>query len=143
MNWNQQFTKLEPPSLAQVNDYINSPLWTQLQQHLEERYGVAPVIEHSVCSAAPGWNLKYKKGGRSLCTVYPDDGCVVCMVTIGTREAMEAELLLAGCTEAVQALYWHIKPMNGARWLMIRVDSPEALRDVKALIATRVHSKSR
>lgn len=64
------------------------------------------------------------------------------MVTIGIHEVMEAELLLAGCTKAVQELYWRVTPMNGVRWLMIRVDSPEALRDVKTLIAARTHSRS-
>lgn len=141
MSWNENFPKTTQPNLTQIDRYITSPLWGELRRHLEETYGVMPVIEHSICSAAPGWNIKYKKSGRSLCTVYPAAGCFTCMVTIGSREATEAELLLPGCTEAVQSLYRRTTPMNGARWLMITVDSPEALRDTKALIATRVHSK--
>lgn len=143
MRWNETFTQAVQPNIAQIDEYITSPLWQELRRHLEETYSVTPVIEHSICSAAPGWNIKYKKSGRSLCTVYPDANRFTCMVTIGAREAVEAELLLPCCTDAVRELYWRTTSINSARWLMIEVDSPETLRDVKELIATRVHSKQK
>ena len=141
MNWNETFSKALQPSAAQMDDYIATPLWQEQRQHLEESYQVTPTIEHSVCSGAPGWNMKYKKSGRALCTLYPDKGFFTCMVSIGSKEAMEAELLLTACTDYVRELYWNSKPFNGGRWLMITVNRPEILADVKILIATRTHSK--
>lgn len=141
MKWNEQFAKNSQPAPDQIDAYIASPLWQALCEHLEKTYGVAPVIEHSICSGAPGWNVKYKKSSRSLCTLYPNEGFFTCMVSIGSKEAMEAELLLTNCTEAVRTLYWQCKPFNGARWLMIDVKSPEILEDVKRLIGVRVGAK--
>lgn len=142
MEWKEQFPKASRPSLEQVGEYIATPLWRELCDYLEQTYGVAPSVEHSICSAAPGWNVKYKKSSRALCTLYPDDGFFTCMVSIGAKEAMEAELLLANCTEYVRQLYWKSQPFNGGRWLMIDVRSPEILADVKALIATRIKPKA-
>lgn len=141
MHWAQQYAKDNRPDLAQISAYVDSPLWQALCGCLEQTYGIAPVVEHSVCSGAPGWNVKYRKSGRALCTLYPAKGYFTCLVSIGSRQAMEAELLLAGCTDYVRALYWQCRPFNGGRWLMIEVTSPEILADVQGLIQTRLKPK--
>lgn len=141
MNWNERFSKGSQPWPAQISAHIASPLWEELCGYLERTYGVAPSVEHSACSGAPGWNVKYKKSGRSLCTLYPGERFFTCMVSIGGREAMEAELMLATCTDHVRDLYWKSNPLNGGRWLMIKARSPEILADIKALIGTRVKPK--
>ena len=68
MTWSEKYTQEFQPDLNAVAEYINSPLWTELLGFLEETYGVTPKIEYSKCSGAPGWNVKFKKGGRALCT---------------------------------------------------------------------------
>jgi len=141
MNWSDQYPKGCPPDLASISKFIESPLWEELCQHLEGKYHVMPKVEHSICSSAPGWNLKYKKSGRALCTLYPAQGFYTCLVSIGSKEAMEAEVLLGTCTEYLQNLYWSTKPFQGGRWLMIEVSSSDILEDVKELIALRVKKK--
>ncbi len=141
MPWHELFAKGSQPDWMQIDQYIANPLWQDLCSYLEQTYGVKPAIEHSVCSAAPGWNVKYKKNRRALCTLYPAAGYFTCLVSIGQKEAMQAELLLAACTEYVRTVYWQTKVFNGGRWLMIEVRSPKILDDVKDLIATRIKSK--
>ena len=141
MNWNEQFAKDRQPDLLQISAHISSDLWEKLCAHLEQTYDVQPRIEHSQCAGAPGWNVKYKKGGRALCTLYPREGFFTCLVAVGGREALEAELMLSACTEYTRALYWRAKPYNGARWLMIDVTAEYILDDVKKLIALRIKAK--
>jgi hypothetical protein len=141
MNWNEQFPQTLMPELSQIGDHIESPLWTQLCKHLESSYGVNPSTEYSRCSAAPGWNVKYKRSSKALCTLYPNKGYFTCLVSVGSKEAMEVELILTTCSEYLNKLYWQTKPFNGGRWLMIDVTSEEILEDVKNLIALRVKPK--
>lgn len=141
MDWNTLYEKSNRPDLQAISSYIGSPLWDDLRAHLERTYGVLPTQEHSICSGAAGWNLKYKKSGRALCTLYPAQGFFTCLVSIGRKEATEAELLLPTCTETVQQLYWNTRLFNGGRWLMIEVTSPAIAQDAKALIALRVSKK--
>ena len=141
MNWNERFARGNRPGLDAVGAHIGSPLWENLRAHLEETYLVEPHIEHSGCSAAPGWNVKYKKGGRSLATIYPHEGYFTSLVTLGTREAPEAELALGTCGEYIQELCRRTTPCNGSRWLMIDVKSEEILEDVKRLIRVRAGRK--
>ncbi len=141
MSWNTIFPKDLEPQFDQVSEYISSPLWNSLNEYLQHSYAIKPKIEHSICSGAPGWNVKYKKSGRSLCVLYPEQGCFTCLVCIGQKEALEAEMLLNTCSEYTQNLYQNAKPLNGSRWLMLRIDSEAVLEDVKKLISTRVTSK--
>ncbi len=141
MNWNELYSKDSRPDLTAVSAYIGSPLWGELCSHLEAAYGVSPTVDYSICSGAPGWNLKYKKSGRALCTLYPAEGFFTCLVSVSSKEVTEAELLLASCTNYLQELYRNTKLFNGGRWLMISVTEPEILEDVKALISLRVKKK--
>ena len=141
MSWNQRYPKSQQPSLSEIAAYIDSPLWGDLCAWAEATYGIAPKVEHSICSGAPGWNVKYKKGGRALCTLYPDEGAFTAMVTVGSKEAAEAELLLPTFSDYLRELYDRTREFNGARWLMIRVSDPRVLEDVKTLIRLRVAPK--
>lgn len=74
MNWLESYPKSQEPSLEQIEAFIHSPLWNGLCAWTEKTYGIAPKVEHSTCSGAPGWNVKYKKSGRALADD-PRDGC--------------------------------------------------------------------
>ena len=141
MSWFQRYPKSQQPTLEQISCYIASPLWGELCQWAEKSYQVEPKVEHSTCSGAPGWNVKYKKGGRALCTLYPDEGQFTALITVGAKEAPEAELLLPTCSDYIRELFARTQTMNGARWLMIRVTDAQVLEDVKKLIRLRVAPK--
>jgi hypothetical protein len=138
MKWYQRYPKAQQPTPDEISTFIGSPLWDELCRWVEASYKTKPKIEHSVCSGAPGWNVKYKKSGRSLCTLYPDAGSFTALITIGTLEAPEAELLLPTCSDDLRELYAHTREFNGARWLMIRVTDAAVLEDVKKLVRLRV-----
>lgn len=104
MSWDELFSKGEMPTLTQIDDYVNNPLWLDFRAHIETQYATKSAVEYSGCGGAPGWNVKYKKSGRALCTLYPAEGFFTCLVSIGSREADEAELLLNGCTDEVRAV---------------------------------------
>lgn len=139
MSWNEQYPMNKKPTEEEIADYINSPLWRELCGFIEQRWSSTPSVEYSRCSGAPGWNVKYKKGSRAICTLYPNDGFFTCMVSIGSKQAEEAEILLLSCTKYLQELYSNSSVFNGGRWLMIDVTSPEILDDVKELIEVRFH----
>ena len=142
MNWFERYPKSQQPTLQEIAEFIASPLWSGLCSWAEQAYAIAPKVEHSTCSGAPGWNVKYKKSGRALCTLYPEAGAFTALVTVGAKEAQEAELLLPLCSEYLRELYTRAGALNGARWLMIRVTDPRILADVKSLIRLRVMPKA-
>lgn len=125
------------PSFDSIRNYVNSPLWDKLCSYIETEYQSKPVLEFSKCSMQFGWNVKYKKAGRTLCTLYPMEGYYIALVVIGERERMETEWLLPIFTEYLQQLYHNTKTGMGQRWLMINVVDEAVLEDVKQCIAIR------
>ncbi|MPM45784.1 hypothetical protein SDC9_92476 [bioreactor metagenome] len=89
----------------------------------------------------PGWNVKYKKSSRSICTLYPKENHFTCLISIGIKEAVETELIMQSFDLYLMELYQNTKPFNGSRWLMIDVTSQEILENVKTLINIRVKPK--
>ena len=137
MTWNELYPRDTQPGRAQLDAFIGSPAWAGLCDYLEGECGVQAHMEHSRCPGAPGWNLKFRKGGRSLCTVYPREGYMTCLVSLGAEVATEAELIANSGTEYVRELYRQARPLNGSRWLMIDVKDKAILSDTIRLIRLR------
>jgi AraC family transcriptional regulator len=127
----------EKPIAETFRTFINNPLWDDLCNHIETEYQSKPVFEYSKCSGQPGWNMKYKKAGRSLCTIYPMEGYFIALVVIGEAEREKTELMLPFCSEYFQKLYHSTKALMNQKWLMINVLDAAILEDVKHCIAIR------
>ena len=94
-------------------------------------------MEHSRCSMRAGWNIKYNKDGKSLCTRYPMQGYFIALVVVGSREFTEAEFLMPQCSDYVQTVFKNTKTGNGQKWLMLDVRDREIMDDVFRLINLR------
>lgn len=126
---------IQKPSLATISSYVNNPLFECLCKHVETEYQSKPILEYSKCSMQYGGNVKYKKAGRTLCTIYPMERYFIALIVIGDREQTETELMLPFFTEYLQQLYHETKTGMGQKWLMIYVTDEAVLEDVKQCIA--------
>ena len=144
MQWNELFDKEHEPSEKQVKDFIGTPLFEELDGHLRTTYNVKPKLSYSGCNmdggAWKGWNIKYQKSGKSLCTLYPKQGYLLLLITIGVRGVNEAELLMPMCTEYIQSL-WGQSDFHGSKYLGVELRDEDVLRDVKNLIDIRAKTK--
>ncbi|HWQ79035.1 MAG TPA: DUF3788 domain-containing protein [Anaerovoracaceae bacterium] len=145
MEWSLLYSIAQEPDDDNIKAFIGKavPLWEDLQSYLEDAYRVPSKMTFSKCSAQPGWNVKYQKGGKSLCTLYPMEGFFIALVVIGAKEEAEAEaaMTLGLLTPYLQELYRKTAFSCGGRWLMIQVTDRAVLEDVKRLIAIRVKLK--
>ncbi|MCL2867330.1 MAG: DUF3788 domain-containing protein [Clostridia bacterium] len=144
MKWNELFDKEHAPSEEQITEFIGTPLFDDLNGHLRQTYNIKPKLAYSNCNMDggmwKGWNIKYQKSGKSLCTLYPKRGYLHLLITIGGRGVNEAELLIPMCTEYIQNL-WVKSDSHGSRYLGIELRDESVLRDVKRLIDIRAKTK--
>lgn len=143
MEWSSLYGAGAQPTKEQIDEYIANPLWVELAAFLQQSYGVQPQYSYSGCSGQPGWNIKYKKSGRSICTLYPMQGFFIALVVIGAKEQPETELSLPTYSQYLQSLYAATPFSAGGRWLMIQVTNPEILNDVKQLVQIRQKIKKK
>ena len=126
------------PTPDELGDYIGNPVFRQFCGELKEAYSCKEIIEYSGCSMEPGWNVKFKRSGRSLCTIYPREQYFTVMLVVGRKEKEAFEAMLPGCTAAMREIYERTREGNGQRWLMIDLEDRDDLyRDVLRGIAVR------
>ena len=145
MQWNELFDNEHEPSNNQIKEFVETPLWEDLENFLKETYNVKPKLSHSKCAMDKGmwkgWNVKYQKSGKSLCTVYPKQGYILSLVPIGLREMTAAELLMPHCTEYTQNLFKETGVGKHGTSLAFVVENEDVLQDMKKLIELRVASR--
>jgi len=143
MKWSELYYNDKMPTFEDIERHIGvgEPLWRELLSYIEKVYEVQPRMTYSKCAAQPGWNVKYQKSGKSLCTLYPMEEFFIALIVVGIKEEIEAELALELFTPYVNGLYRKTTFSCGGRWLMVEVKDKAILEDVKSLIAIRVKPK--
>ena len=129
------------PAINEINEYVRNPVFTEFCSEIREMYQCTEKVEYSSCSWEKGWNIKWKKAGKTLCTLYPKDGFFKVLVVVGQKEKGPVEAVLPECTAALENLYRETQEGNGQRWLMIDIEDKDGLyQDVFRLIKIRRNS---
>ena len=144
MQWYELFDDANEPSDDEIINFVETPLWSELDGHLRQIYNVKPKLFYSNCSMQQGiwkgWNVKYKKSGKALCTLYPKQGFFLSLVPIGLPEMNEAELLMPLCSEYTQNLFKQTILGRTGKSLAFEVKDEDIVNDIKNLIKIRATS---
>lgn len=136
--WIDTFPKEKEPTLEEIGKYIDTPYFEELCNYVETEFKCKYKIEYSGCSLLPGWNIKYKKSGKPVCTIYPNKKHFQCLVSTNQKMQPEADLFLTGCCQYVKELAENTEPYNGGKWLIFDITNEIILHEVMELIAIRV-----
>lgn len=117
------------PSLEEIGEYIGNPVFLQFCAQIKTAYQCKEKIEFSACSWERGWNVKFKKAGKTLCTIYPREGYFTVMIVVGTKEKATVEALLPECNAELWEIYVQTKEGNGQRWMMIDLEDRGSMYD--------------
>ena len=138
MQWQEKFPQTAAPRPAEIREAVATPLWDGLCGEIETRWQAKPQYEYSRCAMIPGWNVKYKKRGKALATLYPDIGGFGCLLALPDAKQNEVESALGACSPAVREQYRAVKSTMGCRWLLFERVDETAARDILTLIACKL-----
>ena len=145
MLWNELYNKENEPTEEQISGFTQTSLWDDLTDHLKQNCKITPKLSFSNCSMDKGlwkgWNVKYKKRGKALCTLYPKQGYFLALIPIGSNELAEADLLVCACSEYTQNIYANSKSSTGGKSLAMEITNKDILSDVKTLLSIRAKTK--
>lgn len=126
------------PTLEEIGEYVKNPVFLIFCSEMKEIYKCREKIEFSSCSWEKGWNIKFRKSGKTLCTIYPRESYITAMVVVGRKEKEAVEAMLWDCTPRMREIYRGAKEGNGQRWLMVDLEDVDGVyRDVLWLIELR------
>lgn len=124
--------------MTDFEEAIRTSVFARFCAELTATYHCKEAPEYSACSLEKGWNLKFKKSGRNLCTIYPKEGFFSVMIVIGRKEQPTVEAILPELCAEVREVYANTRVFNGQRWLMLTVEDRDAVyADALRLIEIR------
>ena len=126
------------PTMTDFEEAVQNPVFEQFCTELTAAHHCKENPEYSACSMEKGWNLKFKKSGRNLCTIYPKEGFFLVMIVIGRKEQPTVETILPELCAEVREVYENTREFNDQRWLMLTLEDRDAVyADALRLIEIR------
>lgn len=123
------------PTEGEILDALGpfAPHWRRLTTYLDEAYGIEPTFGPP--SKNYGWDVKYRKGGKTLLSLTPDAGGFTALVVLGEKETEAVRELDLG--EYVRRVFDEARQLRDGRWLFVRVESDRDVQDVEALLRVK------
>lgn len=142
MQWHELYDQDNEPTDSTIAEYVHSPLWDDVIGYAITTHKAKLKLDYSKCKMDDkmfmGWNLKLKKSGKNLCTLYPKQGYYLALITIAAKHVDEASILIKKASGYTQDLFHKIEthPHYG-KMLCLEVRNPEIAEDLKVLIDLR------
>jgi len=131
------------PTIEEITEYVGESkgYWCDLTTFISDNYGVSPKMTFSKCAAKPGWNVKYQKSGKSLCTLYPEKDSFTALVVVNEKEIDQISIRLGAFGYYFTDVFKNAGSLNGCRWLMLEVADKTTLDDIKEVLMLKVKPK--
>jgi hypothetical protein len=124
-------TPTEKEFLTRIGMY--APLWKEFRTWLKDNYPHSPEL--SVGKEDYDWTIRYRRSGKTLVTLMPEQGGFCVLVVLGRDEVAEAKHMEFSPT--VRGVFDSSKQFHDGRWLWIRPKGNNDLDSIKMLLAIK------
>jgi hypothetical protein len=123
------------PTAGEIAEVLGSaaPLWERLTGFVETSYEIEPTFVPP--SKNYGWDVKYRKGGKTLVSLTPDTDGFTALVVLGEKETEAARELDFG--DHVQGVFDGARQLRDGRWLFVHVESERDVDDIERLLVAK------
>ena len=109
-----------------------SSLWLEIRKYIEEYYDfIAELIYYG---QKYGWTLRYRKSGKTLCSLFPEKDAFTVLVVLGRKEVEKTFSIRDMLNVEVRTLFENAEQKRDGRWLWIRVLINEDVESIKVLL---------
>jgi hypothetical protein len=134
-DFGRMIDKAHKPTEKEILSFIGEKAkeaWLEIKQFIEKHYGIEP--ENLFYGAKYGWTIRYRKGGKTLCSLFPEKDGFTILITLGKKEFEKALSLCDELGSKIQKLLRNTKQLHDGRWLWIQLLTKDDIDDVKKLL---------
>ena len=91
-------------------------LWNKLCAHIDEKYDMDCLWNNG--GKAWKYEYKYRRGGKTLCTLYARENCVGFMIILGKEERLKFESEREHYSKEIQNRYDEAQTYHDGKWIM-------------------------
>jgi len=135
MNLERMLDKEHKPAEPDIIDYLGTDAavaWNDVVTFLAENYNFEP--ETIFGGQKYGWAVRYRRSGKTLCTLYPENGAFTILIVLGKQEVEEALARLNEFKPGVSDTISNARQYHDGRWLWLRILDRNDTDDVKRLV---------
>ena len=136
-NWREQYLERIKPSIDDFKKVVDSEYWEKLNNLLQNEWNLSPLIEYSKCILEKGWNIKYKKKGKTICTLFPKKHFFKAVVFIPEKLIDHGEQEITGCCKMVKTTSYETPISNEGKWLIVKVCNNDTYQSLIQLIQNK------
>ncbi|MCW3976650.1 MAG: DUF3788 domain-containing protein [Candidatus Bathyarchaeota archaeon] len=125
------------PTPEEIRSALGScfPLWQRLTSFIETSYRIEGTWS-TWGPAKSGWNLRYRRKGKSLTALHPQQERILAQIVLGKAQAERALQLELG--EKISRMLKEAPQLRDGRWLFIPVTSESDAKDVEKLLLAKM-----
>ncbi len=140
-SFERMLNKEHRPSKELILETIGetAPYWLDLNRYIKASYDFEPELVFY--GKKYGWTLRYRKSGRTLCSLFPETEAFSTLIVLGKKEAEKALAVLDGFNAKIRAVLQNTDQLHDGRWLWIRVLDPDDVEDLKKLLRIKKRPK--
>jgi hypothetical protein len=137
MQQNERLTdKSTQPTDAILAEWLGDKaygFWTRITGFIDQNYPGIFTPDWLFGGKKHGWCLRFKKS-KSFCTLIPEKENLAVLIVFGAQEREKAEAILSELSPEVRKDYESATTYHDGKWLLINMDSEEALVDTFRLL---------
>lgn len=110
-------------------------VWQKLCAAIDEKYDMDCIWN----SGGKAWTYeyKYRRGGKTLCSLYAKENCMGFMIILGKDERAKFEAARNNYSELVQKIYDETKTYHDGKWLMFEPIDTSLFGDFVQILAIK------
>ena len=126
------------PDLEDIKKLLGDSLfavWTKLSNRIDEKYEIDCIWDKDLKEWP--YELKYSRGGKTLCTFYLKEHTIGFWIILGKNERMKFENDRDAYSREVQNIYDETKTYHDGKWLMFEPTDDVMFDDFMKLLAIK------
>lgn len=135
MNDQRLCDKDHPPSVEEIHAVIGSEakeVWLRLTGFVENNYNHEAELNYG--GKNYGWNVRYRKSGKTLFSMFPERNCFTVLLVLGKKEADKYNERQNEFGGYFKAVFDGSPQYHDGRWLWIKINDTHVVDDIERMI---------
>lgn len=132
----RMYDRARNPSTADFISFIAEvnaiSVWKQLQDFLETDYELSK--ENLYYGDKYGWLVRYRKGKRTIVSLFPEKGSFSFLIVYGKKEIDVFQSRKREFSPLIIKIFDKTEKLHDGKWLWIRIKDSSLLDDLKRLV---------
>lgn len=138
-SFRRMFDGSTKPSDEDIKNFIEDEqalkAWMKIQEYLESRYNLN--TEMRFYGNNYGWLVRYRKSGKTVCSLFPEKGGFSFLIVFGKKEIDRFIERESEFTRPIIEIFYQTNQLHDGKWLWIRVTDMNFYEDIKQLLAIK------